>query len=69
MGSCYSGDHIAGGHIQTDITNVTPRNHKRSTALEWSVMDYWGGGVNISYVLLAQIGPSASSVGQNIWSA
>ena len=35
MGSCYSGDHIAGDHIHTDkkYMCVTLRNHNRSTAL------------------------------------
>ena len=41
MGSCYSGDHIAGDHIHTDITRCNIDNHNRSTTLERSVIDYW----------------------------
>ena len=48
MDICYSGDHIAEDHIHTNMTNVAPSNHDRSTALERSGMDYWfvcvGGG-------------------------
>ena len=42
MKSSFSCDHIDGDHIHTDIKQVTLRNHTRSTALERSVMDYWG---------------------------
>ena len=44
MGSCYSDDHIAGDHIHTDITTCNIEEHSRSTALERSVIDNWGGG-------------------------
>ena len=36
MGNCYSFDHIAEDH-------VTERNHNKSTTLERSVIDYFGG--------------------------
>ena len=35
--------HIAVDLIHTDIYG-TLRNHNRGTALERSVIDYWGGG-------------------------
>ena len=47
MGNCYSGDHIAGDNIHRDIT-CDIGNHNRSTALERSVIDYWG----LKHVLL-----------------
>ena len=40
MGKSYSTDHIAEDHIHTDTTC----NIDRSTALERSIIDYWGGG-------------------------
>ena len=48
MGSCYSCDHIAEDRIHTDITTCTIEEHNKSTALERSVIDYWGH----KYVLL-----------------
>ena len=41
MGNCYSADRIVKDHIHTDVT-LTLRNHRRSTALGWPVMDYLG---------------------------
>ena len=38
VGNCYSADYIAEDHIHTDITC------NRSTAFEWSAIDYWEGG-------------------------
>ena len=46
MGNCYSSDHIAEGHIHTDITYVTQRNHN---ALEQSVIDYWDKFAKLLY--------------------
>ena len=43
---------------------VTVRNHKRSTALERSVLKYWGEGLNRFYGYLTS--PSASVMAQNI---
>ena len=42
---------------------VTVRNHNRSTALERSVLKYWGGGLNWFYG--NPISPSASVMAQN----
>ena len=43
MGSCYSGNYIAGNHIYTDIKeHVTLRNHNSTAAFERSVMYNWG---------------------------
>ena len=47
MGSCFSADHIAEDLIHT----VHIEEHNRSTALEWSVIYYWGGG-GLKHVLL-----------------
>ena len=43
---------------------VTVRNHNKSTALERSVLKYWGGGFNRFYGY--PISPSASVMAQNI---
>ena len=42
MGSCHSGDHIAEYHIHTDITISTTEEPQQKSALERSVIDYWG---------------------------
>ena len=41
MGSCYSGDQIAGDHMHTDITtcNIDEPQHK------YRLIDYGGGEV------------------------
>ena len=41
MGSCNSGDHIAGYHVHTDIIICNTGNHNSATALERSVIEYW----------------------------
>ena len=46
MDSCYSSDHNGEDHVHTDITicNILGTTYSRSTALEWSVSGYCGGG-------------------------
>ena len=41
MDNCYSADDIAEDHTHTDIT-ASLRNHNKNTALNRSVIDYWG---------------------------
>ena len=42
IGNCYSGDHFARNHTQTNITTCNIEIHNTSTALERSIKDYWG---------------------------
>ena len=49
MGSCNSGDQEAEYHCTRTYLHVTLRNHNRNTALERSVIDYWG----LKHALLA----------------
>ena len=48
MDSCYSCDHTAGDQAQQHASC------NRNTALEWSVIDYWGVG-GLKHVLLGPI--------------
>ena len=52
------------------IGTLTPKqateNHNRTTALEQSVMNYWGGGGGALTSFAAPTSPSVSEVVQNI---
>ena len=51
MSCCYSGDHIVGDHIHTDITTYNIEEPQKNSALELSIIDYsqGGGGLNMFY--------------------
>ena len=42
MGSCYLGDHIAGDHINTDITTCNNEEPQQKYRLGTEVIDNWG---------------------------
>ena len=44
MGSCYSGDHIAGDHIHTDITTFNTEEPKQKYCLGMVSNRLLGGG-------------------------
>ena len=48
MGICYSGDHIAGDYIHTDITACNMEGPQQKYRLGTSIIDYWvgKGGLN-----------------------
>ena len=63
MGSCYSGDHIAGDHIHTGITTCNIEEPQQKYRLGTVSNRLLGEGIRV------QTSPSASAVVQTIWSA
>ena len=64
MGSCYSGDHIAGNHIYTDITTCNTEVPQQKYCLETVSDRLQGLGMVRVESLISFALPSASAMAQ-----